>query len=174
MMDSIPYFGEISAFISAVFWAFAVILFKKSGERLHPIALNLFKISLSLFLFIPTMLIFNVAFFPSISWNEYFIFILSGVVGMVIGDTLFFKSLNCIGAGLSAIVDCLYSPFIIIMSMIWLAESLTVLQIIGVALIVCAVLSTLNIKKRIPVSHRELLRGIFWGILAIFAMALSV
>ncbi|MBZ0266267.1 hypothetical protein K8I28_16540, partial [bacterium] len=47
MLESIPYIGEIFALTTAFIWAGAVILFKKSGETVHPLALNLFKNSMA-------------------------------------------------------------------------------------------------------------------------------
>lgn len=174
MNGTIPYFGQILALLCAVIWAFAVILFKKSGETVHPIALNLFKNVLAMILFIPTMLIFKEPLFRQVPYNDYLLLIISGMVGIAIADTLFFKSLNLIGAGLSAIVECMYSPFIIGLSVLWLGESLTLLQVVGVLLVISAVLSTVHVKQRGKISRRDLLWGIFLGVLATAAIAVSI
>ncbi len=42
-MDDIKYLGETCALLSPLLWSFAVILFRKTGEHVTPIALNLFK-----------------------------------------------------------------------------------------------------------------------------------
>ena len=56
------YLGEILSVVAAILWAFAVILFKKSGESVHPIALNLFKNIFAMALFIATILILDIQF----------------------------------------------------------------------------------------------------------------
>ncbi|MDD2889241.1 MAG: DMT family transporter [bacterium] len=168
---SIPYLGETLAFITAIVWAFAVILFKKSSETVHPIALNLFKNTLALILFIPTMLIFKETLFRPVPFNEYLLLIFSGFIGIGIGDTLFFTSLSIIGAGLSSIVSCVYCPVIIAMSIIWLKETLSILQVIGIILIIVAMLLTINWKEKLQITRKRLLLGIFLGILADIAMA---
>ena len=48
--------GILSATAAALFWASAVIMFKKSGEVLSPTALNLFKGIVTLVLLVPTAL----------------------------------------------------------------------------------------------------------------------
>ncbi|MCK4352076.1 DMT family transporter [candidate division WOR-3 bacterium] len=174
MNETIPYFGQFLSLLAALIWAFAVILFKKSGETVHPLALNLFKNLLATVLFLPTMWIFNIAIIRQVPYNTYFLLILSGILGVGISDTLFLKSLNRIGAGLSAIVDCMYSPFIIGLSVIWLKESLTILQIIGALLIISAALSTIYIKKIGKISRKDLLIGIFWGVSAMAIQAVSI
>ena len=127
MDGAFPYLGETFALLAALVWAFAVILFKKSGETVHPLALNLFKNALAAGLFLPTMAIFGETLARQAPASDYLLLLLSGALGIGIGDAMFFKSLNCIGAGLWSIVSCLYSPFIISLSMIWLGERLVLL-----------------------------------------------
>ncbi len=174
MLQTFNYIGETSAFISALLWAFGVILYKKSGENIHPIVLNIYKNTSSLFLFIPILIIFNVPFFPSIPKYDYIILLLSGLLGLFIGDTLFFKSLNYIGAGLSAIIDCLYSPSIIIIAFFWLKERLSIIQILGVLLIISGIIITTDFKYKFNQPSKNITIGIILGIIAIISMAISV
>lgn len=174
MNSTIPYLGQIFAFSTAIVWAFAVILFKKSGETVHPLILNLFKNVLALILLLPTMWLWGETIFLQVSSRDYLILIVSGALGIGIADTMFFKSLNLIGAGMTAIVDCLYSPFIIIASMLFLSESLTPVQFIGVLVIISAVLTASNTKGRGNLSRHNLIWGIFWGVLAMASMAVGV
>ncbi|RKX24920.1 MAG: hypothetical protein DRP47_10640 [Candidatus Zixiibacteriota bacterium] len=168
------YIGEIAALLTAIVWALAVIFFRKSGEAVHPIGLNLFKNSLAAILFIPTAWLFGETLFLSVPMEDYLLLLLSGVLGIGISDTLFFKSLNALGASLSAIVDCLYSPFIIGLSMLWLGETLDIWQVVGVILILSAVLIIMGERNKNPVGRRTILLGILWGVLAMASMAVSI
>jgi drug/metabolite transporter (DMT)-like permease len=159
---------------TALTWAIAVILFKKSGESVHPIALNVFKNSLAVILLIPTSFILSDTLFYSASSRDYLILFISGALGIGIADTLFFMSLNLLGASLMAIVDCLYSPFIIIMSFIFLSESLSFFQIFGVLLIISAVLTATQPKARANISGKNLAIGILCGALAMAANAAGI
>ncbi len=171
---NMPYMGEMLALLTAVVWAFAVILFKKSGESVHPVALNLFKNSLAVILFIPTIFIFGETLFYDAPVGDYALLLISGALGIGIADTLFFKSLNILGAGLSAIVDCLYSMFIILLSFIFLAESMGFFQIFGALLIISAVLTAANKKGSAHLTRKELMTGIMWGALAMFTTAVGL
>jgi drug/metabolite transporter (DMT)-like permease len=170
----IPYLGEIFAFATAIVWASAVILFKKSGETVHPIALNFFKNLLAMILLIPTVYLFQGWIFEGFTTNEILLLLLSGALGIGIADTFFFMSLNLLGAGLSAIVDCLYSPSIIFLAFLWIGETLTGLQIIGVLMIISAVLTISKADKTGIINKRNLLLGILWGALAMFTMAVGI
>ena len=162
------------ALLSAIVWALAVILFKKSGEVVHPIGLNAFKNILAAVLLIPTAWLFGESLLRPAPWQDYLLLILSGALGIGIADTLFFKSLNALGAGLVAVVDCLYSPAIIGLSMLWLGDQLTLWQLLGVAIILSAVLSVTREGRNHPAGRRKLLLGILWGVLAILAMAVGI
>ncbi|OQX52769.1 MAG: hypothetical protein B5M53_07880 [Candidatus Cloacimonas sp. 4484_209] len=168
------YFGEILSLVTAVIWAFAVILFRKSGKAVHPIGLNLFKNLLAFILFIPTILLLRQPLLRHTGLTDSLILVLSGVIGIGIGDTLFFLSLNLIGAGLSAIVESMYSPFIILLSVLWLGEHLTIIQVLGTLMVVSAVLTTAQAKNGKVIRHRTLIFGIINGVLATVAMAVGV
>jgi drug/metabolite transporter (DMT)-like permease len=174
MQSSIPYLGESLAIAAAIIWAMAVVFFKKSGETVHPIGLNLFKNFLALILILPTIWIFGFTLFREAPARDYLLILLSGALGIGISDTLFFKCLNMIGAGRSAIVACLYSPLIIVLSIIFLDEKLTLLQFLGTALIISAVLTSLGKDEKSHISRRQIVIGMIYGALAYLATAVSV
>jgi drug/metabolite transporter (DMT)-like permease len=174
MNAAIPYLGETLSIITAVIWAMAVILFKKSGESVHPIGLNIFKNILAFLLFIPTLFLFGESFFREVPASDYWLLLLSGVIGIGIADTLFFKSLNLLGAGLVAIVSCMYAPTIILLSFLTLDESLSWIQIVGVIMIVAAVLTAVSKKSKVPISRRNLMLGLLWGILGSIGTGVSI
>lgn len=170
----IPYLGESLALLTAIIWAVAVILFKKSGESVHPVGLNLFKNLLATLLFLPTLWIYEKFIYYPAPWQDYLLVLASGALGIGIADTLFFACLNRLGASLTAIVDCLYSPFVIGLSMLWLGEVLSILQVIGVVLIISAVLTATYPRQTNPLDRRNLVIGVTYGIVAVALMALGI
>lgn len=169
-----PYLGEALALICAIFWAIAVILFKKSGEKTPPFSLNLYKNIIGSVLFLITFLILGETLFRPVSVKEYIILIVSGIIGIYGADTLFLKSLNMLGAGLLAIVDCLYTPFVIILSYLFLKESLTLPQLIGTILIISALLESSLYLPKYTIPKKDLISGMLWGVLSLFLMAISI
>ena len=166
--------GEILALATAITWASAVILFKKSGEKVHPIGLNQFKNVLAILLLVPTMLVLSKSILPQVATSDYLILLASGALGIGVADTMFFHSLNLLGASRSSIVDCLYSPFIIGLSFLWLGESLNVMQGIGALLIISAVLAISGERDEQSISQRQLFLGVMWGALAMAVMAVGI
>jgi len=167
--------GKIFAFLCALFWASAVILFKKSGEKMKPLSLNLYKSLVSTILLIPVLIIAGTDLLPDgLIVRDYLILIVSGILGVAVSDTLFFKSLNLLGAGLTAIVDCLYSPIIILLSFLMLMNPVSLMELIGGLLVISAILvATLKLKEK-DRSARDLLFGFLYGAAAMTVMGFSV
>lgn len=173
-LTDFQYIGETFALATALVWAMAVILFKKSGEKVHPIALNLFKTSVAFVLVLVTMLLLGDTLIRPAPPMDYALLILSGAIGVGVADTLFFKGLNLLGASRSAIVGCLYSPLIIVLSIIFLGENLGLLQIFGAGLIISAILATSAEKTSGDITRKNLIRGTILGILATVGFSVGV
>ena len=132
--------GDLLSIGAAFFWASSVILFKLSTSRFSPLSLNLFKCLVALVLIPVTMLVLGIDFFPDQPASDWFWLIASGIIGITLSDLFFFMALNRLGAGLTAVVDCLYMPCVIFFSFLLLSESLSVWAIAGGLLVFTAVL----------------------------------
>ena len=166
--------GEILAAASGLAWAIAVVLFRVSGRRIHPISLNLAKTVLALAVMVPTLLVLGESLVPNIPLSTTGLLLVSGILGIAVSDTLFFYALNRLGASLTAIVDCFYSPFVIALSFAMLGERLTPVQLVGAALVVSAVLTLSKEGKLEKIGRRDLALGILFGILAMFFVAFGI
>lgn len=171
---NIPYFGEILSLFCAIIWAIAVMFFRKSGEKTGPFALNFFKNTLASILFVITSLALGKEIFRSAPLNDYLILVVSGVIGIACADTIYFTSLNILGAGISTVVNTLFNPFVIGLSFIFLGEKLTILQLCGATLIIIAIgITTIRIPT-IEIPRKQIAWGIFLGVLSVLSMAGSV
>jgi drug/metabolite transporter (DMT)-like permease len=174
IIGSMHIIGMTFSIMAACLWAIAVILFKKSGESLSPMALNLLKTTVTLALFIPTLLLAGVDMFPSKPISDWVVFSLSGFFGIALADTLLFMALVRIGAGTSGIVECLYLPFVIFLSFFFLDERLGVKGMIGATLVICGILSCSISRQAMHVTRKNFVSGIFFGITAILLIAASI
>lgn len=164
--------GEFYSTLCAVFWAIAVILFRLSGGTVTPIALNLFKNVFSFVLFAITIVTIGLPVGGDPS--DLTILFFSGVLGLGIGDTLFFASLNRLGAGRSAIVDCLYSPAVLLCSALWLDEPIGYTLIVAIILMVIAIFIGTSGESRVHITSRQLTTGVVFGVLAMLVVAVGI
>lgn len=168
--------GELLSLASGLVWSVGIILFRVSGRRVAPLALNIFKNALSLGLAVPTMLLLGRSFNPDVPARVLGLFILSGVLGIAVSDTLFFASLNRLGASFLAVIDCFYSPFVIVLSFAFLGERMTAAQGLGAVLVISAVLTVSRSEgdAAAPVSGRDRVVGIIYGILSMLFVAVGI
>lgn len=168
--------GLTCALLAALVWAFAMIFFKLSGDKVHPLALNLFKNTIAIILLTATLGIMGEGFgaLSSFSSDDFWILALSGFIGITIADTLFFYSLNLCGVGIVSIVDCLYSPFIIFFAFLMLGEVLTPWQLVGAGLVLAAVFITTRHAPPAGRTRKQLIAGILIGVANMALMGFGV
>ena len=166
--------GELFAISSALIWALAVILFRRSGETLPAFELNLFKNFFGLILLIPTILLVNGFTLPGYSPTELFLVFMSGLLGIAVADTWYLKALNMMGASRTGIVSSLFSPFVIFLSAIFLGERLVSWQWLGFILVMSGVLLVTWRSHRSVVDTADVKKGAMYGVGAVFMMAAGV
>ena len=166
--------GELFAISSALIWALAVILFRRSGETLPAFELNLFKNFFGLILLIPTILLVNGFTLPGYSPTELFLVFMSGLLGIAVADTWYLKALNMMGASRTGIVSSLFSPFVIFLSAIFLGERLVSWQWLGFILVMSGVLLVTWRSHRSVVDTADVKKGAMYGVGAVFMMATGV
>ncbi|MFA5940509.1 MAG: DMT family transporter [Sinimarinibacterium sp.] len=166
--------GELFSLGCALAWAIAVILFKKSGEHLQPFALNLVKNAMVLPLFAATLLFVHGPSVPTIPPAHVGLILLSGLLGIAAGDTLYFRALNSIGASRMAVAQALYSPFVILLSFVYLGERLGPWQFGGVGCVLGGIVLVTWSRTASAVDARALRVGVAWAVFAVFLMALGV
>lgn len=127
-----------------------MLLFRKLAS-VDPDAINLFKNVIASVLLLLTMAATGVGFDWQRSSHDWILLGVSGVLGLAIADTLFLAGLRRIDASIAAVTDCVYSPCVIIVSMVWLGERLRVGIWIGAPLVVIGlVLVSLRSKLSKP------------------------
>lgn len=111
------YYG--AALLSAASWALGSILWRRLGEALSPAAMNLSKGLLGSLFLGGCVLGSRAAPLPAASCA---VLAASGVIGIAIGDTFFFKALLQLGPRLTSLVGTLYPVSIAVGAAIVLGE----------------------------------------------------
>jgi uncharacterized membrane protein len=166
--------GQIFALATAVTWAGAVVLFKRTGEAMAPLQLNVFKNLSAAGLMVLTLVCTHEGFWPAPRAADFWLVLLSGALGLGLADLLFFRSLNLIGAGRMAIVDAIYSPAVIAIAFLFLGERLSRRDSVGAALVASAVLLTVNREPNEKKSRGEIVFGAALGALAVVLIGIAI
>lgn len=131
--------GEWMAIGCAFCWALAVTLFRRVGIA-DPWALNLFKNVVATVLLVATMLAVGIPLDTDRSTTDWLRLAGSALLGITVGDTLFFAGLQRIGGSVAAVVDCAYSPTVVVLSVLLLGETLRGGLLLGAPLVVAGLL----------------------------------
>lgn len=168
---NLAFVGESCALGAALCWALALVMFKRSGEHVSALALNLFKNTVGLVLLVLTMLVVptGLAAYEGNTTTDVLLLAFSGVLGIAVADTLFLQALHYLGVGLISVVECLYSPFILFFSFILLSEPLGPAHFLGAGFIIAAVLI---VSRNEPPEGRTRLQLTIGVLLGACAMAL--
>lgn len=171
--------GEFYSVACALVWAAAVVLMRKAGESLSPTALNLFKNALAALLLGLTVALFSPAL-PALPPVSLALILVSGLIGIAAGDNLYLAALNRVGASRMAAAQTLYSPFVLLLSALFLGERLSGLQWLGAACVLAgiAVVNGLTGFGRAAPADADtppgLGRGLLIGVASVFLMAVGV
>ncbi len=165
--------GEFLSLLCAMLWAFAVILYKKAGDHFNAYEMNLFKSVFVLLLMIPTVLITDGMKIPTMDISQFSVIFFSGFVGIMLADLFYLRALQLIGASLTGITGSLYSPFVVVLSMMFLGEYLQTWQFLGMALVLCGVLLVGYRKKSKTIEHPPI-QGFIYASLGVFFTALGI
>ncbi|RZA25753.1 MAG: DMT family transporter [Proteobacteria bacterium] len=155
--------GNSIALLCAVTWSCAVILLKLSGARIEPLALNLVKSLVGLPLLILTTYVFEDGLqFPVA--KDTVLLLTSGAIGIGIADGIVLRAMRFLGASHIAILECLFSPFVILLSVLWFDERPTAIMLLGGLFILASLLFLTpdaeeeNSTRKI-VTRKELTKG---------------
>ena len=166
------------ALLAAFFWAVASLISADISRSLGAIGFNRLRL-----IFVSIMLILYATY--ENSWNtiqyEYItIIIISGIIGIFIGDTLLFLALQKIGPRRNNILFALAAPFTIILNILFLNEKMSLFELIGCTLVFIGVIIAIMYGASKNNIHRwekiegSINIGIIFGVLAALSQAVGI
>ncbi|NJR41070.1 MAG: DMT family transporter [Leptolyngbyaceae cyanobacterium CSU_1_4] len=173
-MILVSFKGELAALSAALIWAIASFVYVIMGRQIPPLVLNFAKCTIAIFLSVLTLFLMgdSPSFLQQAERVPLGLLLVSGALGIGLGDTAFFEALNCLGARRSLLIEALAPPLAALFAAIFLGETLSVRAWMGIVLTVGGV--TWVILERVPDDFQGKLRpwrGIGFGVLSALAQA---
>ncbi|WP_068312250.1 DMT family transporter [Polycladidibacter hongkongensis] len=167
------YIYEIAALLAATCWAFGGLVSSAPSAALGAIGFNCVRmwcVSAMFFLYVMltgTWSTLDVAQAPAL--------FISGFIGIFLGDTALFLTLNRMGPRRTAILFSLNAPASVLLGWLFLGEELALIQVLGVSLTFAGVLLAIAFgKRKTQLHHWENVKGALWlGVLLGLVAALS-
>lgn len=163
--------GELAALSAAFFWALASAIYGQVGSKIPPMVLNLIKGVVAIALLLLTISLRGQPL-PEMSQSALGILLLSGVIGLGIGDTAFFAALNDLGARKAILMETLAPTLAAILAFIFLDEQISLTAFLGIFLILFGVAWVVTERVKNGNSDRpHQIRGILWALVAEISQA---
>ena len=165
-----PAIGIAAALGSAASWALGAILFKRIGESMSPLAMTLAKAVVSV-VFLGIALLF--LGFSSIAPGNLGQLIASGLVGIAIGDTLFFAALQHLGPQTLVVLMMAGQVLTALLALVIFGERPSAMAWGGISCVIVGVTIVLwaNLSGE---RQRSRARGILLGLLSVACMSVSL
>lgn len=164
--------GEFAALGAACLWATSAVVYTHLGQKISPLVLNLSKGVIAI-VYIALTLILQGDLFPSnISGINLGFLLLSGILGIGLGDTFYFEALNNLGARRTLLLEALAPPLAALIALIFLQETINLSAWAGILLTVLGVAWV--ISERVPGTNNKVvnpLRGISFALLSALGQA---
>lgn len=160
--------GIIAALASAASWAFTTVVFDYIGKVIPYAGITFIKGFFSILLML--VLVVLVGDLNTINVHDAVILVTSGIIGISIGDTLFFKSLQDLGAKMQVIYFMLGQIVTMILSFLLLGDVFTLQEYIGALILLCGVVIVTWGRQE---NHPNKIRGILGGFISILCFSIS-
>jgi drug/metabolite transporter (DMT)-like permease len=160
-----PLLGELSALLTACCWSGSALAFSAATVRVGPIRLNVTRLILASLLLFVTVVIAGID--VHLSSSQLRNLALSGIIGLVLGDSFLFKSYEYIGARLTMLIASVAPAISALLAYFLLGEVLSWLGVIGMFVTLIGV-SIVVLERRDPFGHsqRHFGAGILYALLA--------
>ena len=130
------HYGELAALLTALFWTVTALAFEGATKKVGALSVNIIRLVLG-FLFLTTLSWFQRGMLLPIdaTAHAWFWLMLSGLVGLMMGDLFLFASYPIIGSRISMLMMTLAPPLAAILGWLILDESMSLMSIAGMFLV---------------------------------------
>jgi drug/metabolite transporter (DMT)-like permease len=134
------FIGETAALATAIFWAFTSMFFTQASRLIGSFNVNKIRLVLAVSIYCIALFATEGRLLPdNITGDHFFWLGLSGIVGLVIGDSALFKAFVMIGPRLAMLIHASAPVMATIMAWIFLGEVLGALDVIGICVTVAGI-----------------------------------
>ncbi|MBA4419950.1 MAG: hypothetical protein C0391_02270 [Anaerolinea sp.] len=174
-MRALNFIGEFAVIFTALCWSISAVSFTISGRQVGSQNVNRIRIQVAIFL----LVVINWTFYGqpipfSAGQERWFWLLLSGFVGLAVGDAFLFKTYQMIGARMGLLLLSLAPVFSALIAWLFMGETLTLLQFIGMLLTLLGISWVVFTRQKgedetKEPDHKRL--GVLYGVLASIGQA---
>ncbi|MEO0947994.1 MAG: DMT family transporter [Cyanobacteria bacterium J06641_5] len=168
--------GELAALLAALFWSISATIYARTGTTIPALELNALKGAIATGFLLITLAIGNPEL-PDLPWQPIGLLLISGVIGIGLGDTAFLAALQALGTRRTLLLETIAPPLTAILATVTLSERLPVVAWGAIALTVAGIFWVISERapQESPQDRRAPIAiGILWALLAAISQASGV
>ena len=173
----VTFAGAAAALSGAILWAFSAILFEDISLKISAARINLYKGLIAVVLLTATSLVLGETI-PAVTNREMIVLVISGVVGIALGDTAYFQAVQKIGARRALTLFTLAPPMAALIALVFLGERLDLMTWLGILLtaggVMWVVTENTQGDEKVQIREGDLVPGILFGAFAALCQASGV
>jgi drug/metabolite transporter (DMT)-like permease len=166
--------GEIIALIASSIWAVSSVIYNQviNQIKLSPIQVSFYRGLIALPCLFISLFITQDSW-PILTFEQWNYLIISAILGITIGDTAFFFSLQDVGVRKAILLQTMTPLFGALFAWIFLQETISNYGIIGIFLTLIGV-ATVILERTIDQKANNLIGGIIWGMISCATQGFAV
>ena len=125
-----PFLGEFFALLTAALWSVSSMVFTEATRKIGSVRVNITRLLLALFYLITVIWVSGASML--LSFSQILNLVLSGVIGLAIGDSFLFKAFQQMGARLSMLILSSAPGMAAVVAYLFLGEELSPLGVAGI------------------------------------------
>lgn len=132
--------GELAALGAALSWAIAPILYRQALLTTKPLSANIVRCTTNAAVLLAVLLLLGkVGVLASLPSSVLLISVVSGLVGLGIGDTLYLFGLKALGVSRAVPLAATYPLFSLVWAVVFLGHTLSAAAVVGTAVILAGI-----------------------------------
>ncbi len=167
------FIGEISALTAAAIWAASSMMITHVSQKIGSLQTNMARMLIALCFFVGAIALFRLPI--QLSSTQMWYFVLSSLIGIVIGDTFLFKAFQHIGARLSMLIMAFSPAMSALLAWIFLGETLSLFGVAGIFVTLGGIaLVVLERREQTPHTPHLSRAGLIYATLGALGQAVGV
>jgi len=133
--------GELAALGAAISWTVSALFYRKALEEASPVSANIIRLALTgSILLLLVLFLGKLNVLTTLPLELVMLASASGIIGLGLGDTLYFVSLKWIGVARAVPLTCIYPLFSVLWAVFLIREPITLSVVLGAVIIVLGIL----------------------------------
>ena len=167
--------GEWAALASALSWACTTVMLRSVSARMDPLSLNTMRSVTAALFFVVVIVAGNrTGDFAQVSSFSFLALCGSLLCGYVIGDTLFFKSMQLVGVSTALPLSMTYPLYVLAIAWAFLGETITILTVLGTIVVIAGTITIASGARSMAVNQNGDRRlGVVLAVLSSLCFAAS-